>query len=156
VSVSKDKPLPPKQLKASQILAQIDEESEANDMEVSTSSSIGLWTSPHPFPLPMLHHFTWFRPVMCVAGTRRSLPTNPNSTTSTQLYYTEPNPLTTFPRLVPFLVYIDSLHPNHIVRGGYDNLHNILQLHFTSKLHLHFTTLSRRAEKNSVPHYPSQ
>ena len=31
MSVSKDKPLPPKQLKASQILAQIDEESEAND-----------------------------------------------------------------------------------------------------------------------------
>ena len=146
----------PKQLKASQSVAQIDEESEANDMEVSTSSSIGLWTSSHPFPLPMLHHFTSFRPVMCVAGTRRSLPTNPNSNTSTKFYYTEPNPLTPFPRLVPFTVYIDSLHPNHIVRGGYVNLHNILQLHFTTTLHLHFTILSRRAEKNSVPHYPSQ
>ena len=31
-----------------------------------------------------------------------------------------------------------------------------LQLHFTSTHQLHTTTIIRRAEKNSVPHFPSQ
>ena len=66
VSVSKDKPLPPKQLKASQILAQIDEESEANDkfmtMIHTTRKTAGNHSIPPDIIVFLLMLREWIKP----------------------------------------------------------------------------------------------